>query len=423
MLAQLQEVSAKKNKKLDLSRVMTGVPEGSRNATAAQVIGKLVRNADKDVLPMVWELIKIWNERNTPQMDTKELSSVFHSISAREFGNRELPHDLQVMTWGDVLQKDFPEIEWIVDKLLVLGSVNQLASESGVGKTWLGLYIAQCVCAGSPLFGRFQTIQSNVLYLDGENGLRALHDRGRILQFTDAMKDSLYFISDYELSLNSDDSIQTLIKIIQDKNIKLVIVDTFRSFSGFEIDENKAMDIRQFFKRFFTLRELGVTVLFMEHNRKPGIGEHGNPSKSQVLGSQDKLASVDSVLMLKKKPNSTTIQVHQVKQRHAREIEPFAFELVESGGFTSLEYREVDKEATALEKSKEEIFDLLESNVGAEYTIKELVPLVKSGRDSTDKALKELITEGLVESFRRDGSQAIWYRLMPQYSETELPGS
>jgi hypothetical protein len=61
-------------------------------------------------------------------------------------------------------------IEWLIDGIIPLGSVNLITSESGTGKTWVAYAIAGAVARGEGFAGH-AVKQRPVLYLDGENPL------------------------------------------------------------------------------------------------------------------------------------------------------------------------------------------------------------------------------------------------------------
>src|SRR6266851_2152720 len=61
-------------------------------------------------------------------------------------------------------------IEWLIDGIIPLGSVNLITSESGTGKTWVAYAIAGAVARGEGFAGHALK-QRPVLYLDGENPL------------------------------------------------------------------------------------------------------------------------------------------------------------------------------------------------------------------------------------------------------------
>ncbi len=65
--------------------VVSGVSVGRRNTTAAQMAGKLIRSFGRDT-ETAWDLFKLWNSRNSPPLERKELESVFRSILKAEYG-------------------------------------------------------------------------------------------------------------------------------------------------------------------------------------------------------------------------------------------------------------------------------------------------------------------------------------------------
>jgi hypothetical protein len=62
-----------------------GSGEGSRNQSAAQVIGHVLYNLHEDLWEdFAWHGLRQWNKRNTPPLDEDELYKVFISIASRE---------------------------------------------------------------------------------------------------------------------------------------------------------------------------------------------------------------------------------------------------------------------------------------------------------------------------------------------------
>lgn len=85
-------------------KILNGVDDGSRNTTAASIIGKILRNQhDLDTTENVAfakMLVGLWNERNDPPMTDDELDKVFFSILDREVRRRkedEPQFDVDVM--------------------------------------------------------------------------------------------------------------------------------------------------------------------------------------------------------------------------------------------------------------------------------------------------------------------------------------
>ncbi len=62
------------------------------------------------------------------------------------------------------------QVEWLIEGMFPLRSVNLLTAESGTGKTWVSYGLAGAVAHGSDFIG-LKTLRLPVLYLDGENPL------------------------------------------------------------------------------------------------------------------------------------------------------------------------------------------------------------------------------------------------------------
>lgn len=68
-------------------KIIDGVGEGSRNDTAASLIGKILRSIDvhdNEAIRVQYNLIVSWNQRNSPPLDENELRRVFTSILRAE---------------------------------------------------------------------------------------------------------------------------------------------------------------------------------------------------------------------------------------------------------------------------------------------------------------------------------------------------
>ena len=78
--------SSGSDKSLDV--VTKGVNQGGRNNAAARVAGLLLSKFPEKEWGVCWELLKGWNQNNTPPLPENELKLVFKSISFLERKNR-----------------------------------------------------------------------------------------------------------------------------------------------------------------------------------------------------------------------------------------------------------------------------------------------------------------------------------------------
>jgi hypothetical protein len=80
----LEPVQGKPVKKPDnyWVKVIQGVGEGERNMSAASFVGYLLRHGI--AAPIVYELVLLWNERNSPPESIEVIDTTFNSILKRE---------------------------------------------------------------------------------------------------------------------------------------------------------------------------------------------------------------------------------------------------------------------------------------------------------------------------------------------------
>lgn len=80
----------KPESKKEWDTVLKGVTTGSRNQTAAQVIGKFIRTLEpSEWMTTAWQMFVVWNNSNQPPLPEKELRTTFNSIVGRELRNNK----------------------------------------------------------------------------------------------------------------------------------------------------------------------------------------------------------------------------------------------------------------------------------------------------------------------------------------------
>jgi len=75
----------KKDEYVDILK--NGCSEGNRNHTATKLIGRLLKT--NMPVAQLWELLKMWNQKNTPPMDEAELRKTFNSVKDLESKSQE----------------------------------------------------------------------------------------------------------------------------------------------------------------------------------------------------------------------------------------------------------------------------------------------------------------------------------------------
>lgn len=310
------------------------------------------------------------------------------------------------MRWSELDAMQFPSNRWRVMNLIPRGGSAVLASVSGEGKTWVALELARCIAMGTNFLGdeRFETEQGKVLYIDAENAKSELQRRGRQLSLIDSDNLMIWPIDD--INLYSEEAAEDLISEILENKFDVVIIDTFRAVAG-GLKEEKAEEVRTFFGRFKALKERNISLVWLDHFRKPSHFEGKVPKKEHLFGSQDKTASSEVLIMMKKEDEK--ISVYQRKNRLGKEINPFNIEILDhednDGALktTILFTGELDEKESKKDEAMEFILDILGDGSKTTPNIVEIVFKEKRiGERNVREALKELLGSKLVDK-RKNG--------------------
>jgi len=153
-------------------------------------------------------------------------------------------------------------VEWIISQLLPVESVTILYGRTAVGKTWLGLMIAEAVSAGLPLFG-LATNQRPVVYLDLENPLANMKERAEQLVMR-SMNAQLWHSTASPRPPKLDGPDWERYKTLPSKS--LLIFDTGRA--AHDLKENDSESAALVLGRSKELRDLGFSILIFGHTPK-----------------------------------------------------------------------------------------------------------------------------------------------------------
>lgn len=326
--------------------------------------------------------------------------------------------------WNEIDTMEFPEDRWRVKNLVPKSGFVILAAISGEGKSWLALELTKCIQNGLDFLGteHFSTEQCNVLYINAEMSESELQRRGRQLGYGDHDNSPLFFNHDgfnfYDEDKQDVDYLYTLAK---QKDIKVIVVDTFRAVAG-GLKEDKAEEVRKLFKYFSIFKAEGISIIFLDHFRKPSRFEKKIPQKEHLFASQDKAASVDVLLMISTDLETETTHVYQRKNRLGREIEPFTYTMkdVEDEGVlhTRFEYEGVIESEQAVQEHSKEIILAALGLQG--QTRKELIEIVydeaQIGERSVSEAIRSLQKEGSIEMSKKGREN---FYTLPKTEENE----
>lgn len=260
---------------------------------------------------------------------------------------------LTPITIGEIIEQEIKEPAWVIKGLIPASGLVALSGAPGHGKTWLALEIARVVASGEPLFGKFETKQGGVLFIDEENGISTLSPRIGMLSIDGDLP--INFLIEKGIKIDRLDDLRDIKTMCSDLGVVLVIIDPFIQIHRGDENDSRAMaKVIGFLKKLTTD---GASVLLLHHHRKESEHSYGSLGE-RLRGSSSILAGVDSHIRISKKRD--VIEVQQTKSRQAREIDPFTVRLIHDEGSVKLEYEgEFIKSAPIEEKVSAAIDELL----------------------------------------------------------------
>lgn len=391
-----------------LKNIAFGVPEGQRNNAATRMAGKLIGAFPRSEWEgVVWPLLVDWNNSNSPPLELLELRTIYGSIAAHEMEKGRTEDSWHIWSMSEIFQYNFPPNEWLVDRLMPLGSITALSGNPGSYKSWLALCIAKAVATGNNFLGRFPVIPGAVLIVDEEDQLGHLQKRLSMLGVP--AEAPIHYLSQSGVMLDNDRHVTKMQTFIEERGIKLVIVDSLvRVHSG---DENDARDMARLFRNIRKLTAAGATILVIHHHRKAVIGQTG-PQQS-LRGSSDILASLDCHLAVDAKDGKITVK--QTKLRQDKAMDPFTVSVETEQNPGRIEFLfggTADLRELKEKEAEEAILSLfVEGKVELPRTEIHVALTDVCGRNAIDEGLAALAATGKLILFTEGPGRPHIYRL------------
>lgn len=171
---------------------------------------------------------------------------------------------LQTITARELVDTDFPPPVELIEGMLKPG-LYILAGASKIGKSWLGLEIADHVSTGKPLWGR-KTLKCGVLYLSLEDTEQRI--QGRLLKVCDGKTGEITFATEAEVvGMGFEEQVTAFLKA--NPNTKLVIVDALIKVRDMNARKYSYAEDYATMTAFKHLAErFGIALLVVHHTRK-----------------------------------------------------------------------------------------------------------------------------------------------------------
>jgi len=306
---------------------------------------------------------------------------------------------------NNLLEKKFKAPLWMVDKLIPAEAITIISGAPKSYKSFISLYLALCISQGKKAFEQYDCKKNGIVIVDEENHERFIKERVEKLGAIENL--GISFISQKRFSLTNEDHIGGLMDICDERDAKVIILDSLVRLH--DLEENSSKDIAKVFANVKVLCENGFTVIILHHERKEGA--YNSSAQTRMRGSSDISAAVDSHIAIKKDPdNENIIIVDHAQCRCAREEGAFTLEIVETEKNMRFEFKgKLDsKKESAFNKAKE-IIPVIIKEYGNEISRGDLTKKVKSqvGAKNIRKALNFLIKDEIIEEIQGQGNKKL----------------
>jgi len=298
----------------------------------------------------------------------------------------------EILTEQDLEELGEDETPEVIEGLLKEGGSLMIVSPGGLIKSWLGQYIAQCQASGSDFLGRYAVREGNTLIVDAENLPKEIRTRMRMIRKSLEMEitDRVRLLTKAEFLLDNEKNVGDLIEQLRGvERLTITIDPLIRFHTG---NENSSQDMSRVTRALNRIqRELGATIILMQHQTKPGFmapkGIHA------VRGSSELYAWPDVILMCERKDGEYLGTV--AKNRYGHDGQTIVWDTWiddESGRADFTFAREESAGVTQEERKRGWLSDLFDSR--EEWTIDGLHKALASrkvGKNLVRDLVKEMV--------------------------------
>jgi RecA-family ATPase len=312
----------------------------------------------------------------------------------------------EYVTLERLLSTEYPELEWLVDRIIPRFGITLISGKPSSFKTYLAIDMAIAVAKGDICLGRFETKQAKIVIIDEESGERILAKRFKQLNGQKDLPIAVKSLCGFNVEKDVDDLIHFCIA----KQVGVVIMDSFVRIH--KRDENSSTEINKIYAHLKKFKKNNICLIITHHNRK-GLAQgnyHGNGD--DLRGSGDILAFCDCHISVSKTKDNE-IRISQTKLREEEERKPFLVKVIKNNDQLQFLY-DRDVEEVAVNKvvqAEEKIIECLAEKTMLRQDIIRLLKNEDIGESSTEAAIKHLISKNTIGQERGAG-KTLSYRLI-----------
>jgi archaellum biogenesis ATPase FlaH/5S rRNA maturation endonuclease (ribonuclease M5) len=241
-------------------------------------------------------------------------------------------HEPEEFDWINAKQlseMDFPEEEWLIDRVVYKEGFCFIYGAEGVGKSFVTLSMAQAIADGKDWLGQFKVPKpAKVLFIDKENPKPMLSKRIKNMGIFNENMFWLKYPEKMQLADNKgevSEFAKAVANKVNNQEIDVIIIDSFVDLMVGS--ENSASDTQVFFDTLRTLIPSKAFVV-LHHENKPSQGVFRSDSQ-RARGSTNINAQTVTQFRLEAVAKSKTeLTLKQTKARDAQKLDKFMIQMV-----------------------------------------------------------------------------------------------
>lgn len=323
-----------------------------------------------------------------------------------------------IITHKELLELDIPPMKWVMNMMIPNPGLTVISGRPGSYKTFFALWMGLRASAGLPLFDEYDEpyfCQAEAdasmgkiptLFIEEENTKQLMKGRARGLKVFE-VGDMNYMI-DEGFKFTDEAWRETIHRVIEEKGIKLLILDPFSSVMGLdnENDNAEASKVMDIVRKEFV--KLGLSVILIHH---PSKGSEGN----NLRGAGDILGKCDVHLCLENEDElQKIVRVTYEKLRVAdrSKVANFRMRMTGDGDLRNLEFRYAGQTVSKTQEERNELAEQIMEAIsnGAELEQKEIAEIVgqkpqnKKFKASWDQLVrdKKILRNATSKKFHKD---------------------
>lgn len=284
--------------------------------------------------------------------------------------------------------------EWLIQDVFIEQGIHFLSAPAAGAKSWIALYLSQCVAGGAEWFGR-EVKQGSVLYVDEEMGQQKTGHRVKKLGFGRGLP--FYYLGKQGVKINDRADLRYICELCRAHEVKLVVLDTLTGVRP-GLMENEASHVSQLREYFNAIVATGATLLVLHHDRKSGQGEGVEVAHYRMAGSRDLGAMADMVYSVDKKGQYYTLSVSKNRLLPDEDTLTVDFALEDNedkSGVTLRVLSATEKSSITVKIVEERIIDALTAS-GARMNTNAVCDAVRSSKAAVVVALKQMTAKGII---------------------------